>query len=39
MDDASDRNLKRLMDLTQKYLINPDTQDKLKRLCDRLTAT
>ena len=39
MDDASDRNLKRLMDLTQNYLINPDTQDKLKRLCERLTAT
>jgi hypothetical protein len=39
MDDASAPNLKRLMDLTQDYLIDQDTRDKLKRLCERLTAT
>jgi hypothetical protein len=38
MDDASPHNLKRLIDLTQNYLAQPDTRDKLKRLCDRLAA-
>ena len=38
MDDAKDDNLKRLIDLTQAYLSDPDTQDALSRLCDLLVA-
>jgi hypothetical protein len=35
--DASNENLKRLMDLTQDYLSDPDTKDNLNRLCEQLT--
>jgi hypothetical protein len=38
MDDAGDDNLKRLIDLTQDYLSDPDTRDALSRLCDLLLA-
>jgi uncharacterized protein len=38
IDDASDANLKYLMDLTRAYLAEPDTRDTIKRLCELLTA-
>jgi patatin-like phospholipase/acyl hydrolase len=38
MDDASDANQKRLIDLVQNYLTLSETRDKLKRLCELLTA-
>jgi patatin-like phospholipase/acyl hydrolase len=38
IDDASDSNLKYLMDLTRAYLNEPDTQETIKRLCELLTA-
>ena len=38
MDDASDANQKRLIDLVQDYLTLSETRDKLKRLCELLTA-
>jgi patatin-like phospholipase/acyl hydrolase len=39
MDDASDRNVKHLIDLTQQYLSEPETRETLDDLCARLTAT
>jgi patatin-like phospholipase/acyl hydrolase len=38
IDDASDSNLKYLMDLARAYLSQSDTQDTIGRLCTLLTA-
>jgi predicted acylesterase/phospholipase RssA len=38
IDDASDSNLKYLMDLTRAYLNKPDTRDTINRLCELLTT-
>lgn len=38
LDDASDANLKRLLDLTQDYLSQSSTQGSLDRLCAQLIA-
>jgi hypothetical protein len=38
IDDASDSNLKYLMDLARAYLSQSDTQDTIGRLCALLTA-
>ncbi len=39
MDDASNDNIKHLMDLTQEYLDNADTKSALDKLCDALVGS
>ena len=38
MDNASDANIKHLMDLTQDFLGDPDTKNSLDELCTMLTS-